>query len=335
MASTISGSTGVTADTLVSTGTGALTLPVGTTAQRPSTPATGMARFNSTLGIAEYYNGTSWIATGTPYLAQVLIVAGGGGSGGYGGAGGAGGVIQGSLTLVSGTNYAVTVGAGGAGAANRGVAASNGSNSTFAYAVAAGGGYGGSDNSNGAVQAFQSGQNGGSGGGASYVGTATAGTGNTPSVTPSQGFNGRLGGSSTNTFGGSGGGASAAGGVFTGPLTAGNGGDGISSTITGSAVSYGGGGGGLCSSALGLGGTGGAGGGGNGGKGGVGTAGTVNTGGGAGACWTDAGVSGGSGVVIISIQTAYYTGTTTGSPTVTTNGAYTVLKFNSSGSYTA
>ena len=33
--------------------------------------------------------------------------------------------------------------------------------------------------------------------------------------------------------------------------------------------------------------------------------------------------------------TANYTGTTTGSPTVTTNGSNTVMKFTSSGSYTA
>ncbi len=320
---------------MVAGGTGALTVPVGTTAQRPSSASTGMVRYNTTISSLEMYNGSLWAAIATPYLAQVLVVAGGGGSGGYGGAGGAGGVVQGSLTLVPGTNYAVTIGAGGAGAANRGVAASNGSSSTFAYAVATGGGYGGSDNSNGAVQVFQSGQNGGSGGGASYVGTATAGTGNTPTVTPRQGYNGGLGGNSTNIFGGAGGGAGAAAGTFTGPLAAANGGAGISSTITGSAVSYGGGGGGCCGSASATNGTGGAGGGGTGGKGAAGTAGTANTGGGAGGCWSDAGVAGGSGVVIISIQTAYYTGTTTGSPTVTTSGANTILRFNSSGSYTA
>jgi hypothetical protein len=40
-------------------------------------------------------------------------------------------------------------------------------------------------------------------------------------------------------------------------------------------------------------------------------------------------------VVIISIPTAFYTGTTTGSPVVTTSGSTTILHFNSSGSYTA
>jgi len=37
-----------------------------------------------------------------------------------------------------------------------------------------------------------------------------------------------------------------------------------------------------------------------------------------------------------SVQTAnFYTGTTTGSPTVTTSGSNTILKFTTSGSYTA
>jgi hypothetical protein len=40
-------------------------------------------------------------------------------------------------------------------------------------------------------------------------------------------------------------------------------------------------------------------------------------------------------VVILSVPTVNYTGTTTGSPTVTTSGANTIIKFTSSGSYTA
>jgi hypothetical protein len=37
----------------------------------------------------------------------------------------------------------------------------------------------------------------------------------------------------------------------------------------------------------------------------------------------------------LSIPTARYTGTTTGTPTVTTSGSNTILRFNASGSYTA
>lgn len=40
--------------------TGGMYLPKGTTAQRPATPATGMMRFNTTTGLVETYNGTSW-----------------------------------------------------------------------------------------------------------------------------------------------------------------------------------------------------------------------------------------------------------------------------------
>jgi hypothetical protein len=47
------------------------------------------------------------------------------------------------------------------------------------------------------------------------------------------------------------------------------------------------------------------------------------------------GGAGGSGVVIISIPTSNYSGVTTGSPTVSTNGSNTILTFTSSGSYTA
>jgi hypothetical protein len=40
--------------------TGFLTIPNGTTAQRPAAPAAGMIRYNNTLGITEEYNGTGW-----------------------------------------------------------------------------------------------------------------------------------------------------------------------------------------------------------------------------------------------------------------------------------
>lgn len=41
------------------TSTGALGLPIGTTAQRPASPANGYTRINSTTNVLEvYYNGT-------------------------------------------------------------------------------------------------------------------------------------------------------------------------------------------------------------------------------------------------------------------------------------
>ena len=40
------------------------------------------------------------------------------------------------------------------------------------------------------------------------------------------------------------------------------------------------------------------------------------------------------GVVIMRFPTSNYSGTTTGSPTVTTDGIYTILTFTGNGSYT-
>jgi hypothetical protein len=39
--------------------------------------------------------------------------------------------------------------------------------------------------------------------------------------------------------------------------------------------------------------------------------------------------------VFISVPTVSYTGNTTGSPTVTTSGSNTILKYTASGTYTA
>ena len=47
------------------TSTGYFDLPNGTTAQRP-TPASGMIRFNATIGLAEYYDGSQWKSIDAP-----------------------------------------------------------------------------------------------------------------------------------------------------------------------------------------------------------------------------------------------------------------------------
>ena len=61
----------------------------------------------------------------------------------------------------------------------------------------------------------------------------------------------------------------------------------------------------------------------------------ANLGGGGGGSGVAGGAcgGGGSGIVILRMPTAYYTGTITGSPTVTTDGSDTVVKFTGSGTY--
>jgi len=275
----------------------------------------------------------------TPYYsANYLIVGGGGGaSGDLGGGGGAGGLIAGSSTLIVGTTYSITVGSGGSGgtAARPSTGVSSGGFSSFNGLTSIGGGYGtGYPNSNINTTAGS----GGSGGG----GGAAQGTGWSSSGGSGTSGQGNAGGSGTySPYNGGGGGGAGAVGSNPGSTGGGNGGAGLASSITGSSVYYAGGGGGGSDSSGGatVQSSGGLGGGGAGGLSGSGIAGTLNTGGGGGggayATTPRAGGAGGSGVVILSIPTANYTGTKTGSPTVTTNGIYTVLTFTASGSYTA
>jgi hypothetical protein len=259
------------------------------------------------------------------YDATYLVVAGGGSGGGgwTGGGGGAGGLLTGTATLIPSSIYTVTVGAGGTGSGT------NGANSVFNSLTAIGGGGGATDNS------ATPGNTGGSGGGNGYNVT-TPPTNNTAGQGNSGGRGSGWDGGASTVTGGGGGGAGGAGsaGVLS---NAGDGGIGTTSSITGTSTYYaGGGGGGGASGSSSPGGTGG------GGAGGVGAsvagvAGTANTGGGGGGYGRNAGTgaSGGSGVVILRVPTAKYTGTTTGSPTVTTDGSDTVVKFTASGSYTA
>jgi len=273
------------------------------------------------------------------YSVDFLVVGGGGGGGGgfyHGGGGGAGGYRTSTQSVNGGTVITVTVGDGGtspsAAAAGNNGSASSISGSGLTTISSAGGGGGGNAISgvNGA-----SGGSGGGGTGNSGGSAGSGGSGNTPSTSPSQGNNGGGGsGNGATIGGGAGGGAGAVGG--NGSFSAGgNGGNGSASSITGSSVTYAGGGGGSgYSEPAGSGGTGG----GGAGSTGAGTAGTANTGGGGGGAergGTQLGGSGGKGIVILSIPTANYSSTSTGSPTVTTSGSNTILSFTGSGTYTA
>jgi len=263
------------------------------------------------------------------YSADILVVAGGGGGGGSSqpGGGGAGGYRTSTQSLNGGTVYTITVGDGGTGGSSGTYEGGDGSNSSISGSglttiTSAGGGGGGCQTV---------GRNGGSGGGGSRSNRA-GGTGNTPSTSPSQGNNGGTGAEAASQYGaGGGGGAGAVGGNGSGG-GGGNGGAGTASSITGSSITYAGGGGGGNLNTTG--GTGGTGGGGNSTYNTTGGAGTTNLGGGGGGGAESIGGAGGKGVVILSVPTANYSATSTGSPTITTSGSNTILKFTGSGTYT-
>jgi len=302
---------------------------------------------DSTQGWLVTDDGLQSTAAALTYTADFLIIGGGGGSamvyGGGGGAGGyrnsfgsetsgGGGSSESSLNLSVGATYTATIGAGGSGATNYGGGAPGnegitGDNTTFSGSgittITSLGGGGGAKNES-------TGKAGGSGGGAGSASTGGSGTAN-------QGFNGGSAPGPSGYSGGGGGGAGAVGLSSSPSSTTGvAGGAGLSSSITGSSVARGGGGGG------GAPGSGSAGPGGTGGGGGT-AAGTANTGGGGGASKTyvpaspasSSAFQGGSGVVIISMADADYSGTVTGSPTVATGvSGKTVITFNSTGTYT-
>lgn len=288
-------------------------LPVGNTAARTSEPIEGLMRYNTEGEFYEGYANSTWVrflvANQGAYTISYVAIGGGGGaldigsSGIWNSGGGGGGKVTSSTTpAIPGTTVlTITVGAGGAPGAQ-------GASSIITGVVDSIGGFGNP----------QSGGNNPSGGasGNGYAGGSGAGTG---------------------AAGGGGGGASAVGGNGTQPSEAywlgGNGGAGLEVTITGTSQTLAGGGGG---GAFAQGGTGVNGGGnGTGGSYGGGSAGTVNTGGGGGGVYGNGGLAGGSGVVFLSMPTLSYTGVFTGSPTVTTTGSNTVLKFTQSGTYTA
>ena len=333
-----------------------LTLDQGSNKFQSQVASTKKPEFNvSGQSIRIVYSGSTqgWIPTTDDDVAyktnpsitvDFLCIAGGGGGGfdkgGGGGAGGyrnsfgsessgGGGSSESTLGLTSGVQYTITVGGGGAGGQSGSQKGATGSNSVISgtgitTVTSLGGGGGGTGASSNEV-----GVAGGSGGGSS-TNTSPAGAG-----TSNQGFAGGNGGTSPSSSGG-GGGAGEAGNTD----GQAHGGDGLASSITGSAVTRGGGGGGNIDG----GGSGraGDGGGGNGAgtsPGSQGSAATANTGGGGGGGTGNdpqVGLSGGSGVVILSMADGDYTGTTSGSPTVQTGvSGKTVLTFNSDGSYTA
>jgi hypothetical protein len=331
------------------TGTGRVKVPTGTTAQRPASPSAGSLRFNTTLGFLENYTGTEWrLVSPDPTPAQVSDQVNT--STGYFQVP-KGNIAQRPVSPAEGLvryNSESDIYEGYInGAWHRFVTVNQGSY-TITYLVVSGGGGGGNSGGGGgggggggAVQSTTSVVPGttvltmtiGAGGAANGTGTASlitgvatvgAGTGGANGPTGARGGGGTSGtGFGPGPYGG--GGAAAAG---SGSL----GGNGLNSLITGVSTYWGGGGGGMDgdvanSYAGGLGG---------GGTGAInGSAGGTNTGGGGGGGSGGAAGQGGSGVIYLSMPTANYTGTHAGSPTITTSGSNTILRYTSSGSYTA
>jgi hypothetical protein len=316
-----------------------IAVPIGTTAERPASPANGAIRYNTTTGSLEtylYLAGWQNIISDT-YTVEYLVVGGGGGAGTSNGAAGAGagGLLNASFSAISRTAYSITVGSGGASSTSASIKGSNGTNSIIASVVTALGGGGSGTESPGGT--YNPGNAGGSGGGGVRQYGGGAGT-------PGQG---NPGGGNVNDgpphYGGGGGGGAGAAGTNGSSGGAGNGGIGLqfsawaTATTTGDSGYYAGGGAGA-SYAVTAGGSAGIRGTGGGGLGGSDKsapqmAGYTNTGGGGGGHGAvgTAGGAGGSGIVILR-----YLGSQRGlGGTITSSGGYTYHLFTGSGTFTA
>ena len=308
---------------------------------------------NFTVTATDSQNQTSSRAFSIDVLSVVqldyLVIGGGGGGGYYGGGGGAGGYVYATNQVFDLGTYTITVGAGQTSQNNVDVTNIRGGNSSISKSgfttVTAVGGGNGQNTSATSAGVYQAG-NGGSGGGGG-TGANAAGKGIYPGSSyisaTRQGYDGGTFPGGGNYYSGGGGGAGQVGGSYVEGVSKGPGGNGLQNSITGTSIYYAGGGG-----SGGFGNYGGLDGRASGGLGGGGAGGTYYTnpttglngtanlgGGGGGGGYLGeymAGGSGGSGVVIIrSLATA---ASTTGSPTITTDGSYNVYKFTASGSIT-
>lgn len=267
-----------------------------------------------------------------PYQADFLVLAGGGGAsnnvslgngagaGGYrtsyGTTSGGGGSAESKLDLIAGATYTITVGAGG----------------TSSYS-----GLVGNDSSisNAGTMLIESLK----GGALDTLVPVGSGSGEPRKTFPrtlgtaNQGYDGGFSGAASGIYAGSGGGGGGAGGNGgnASASTGGNGGAGLSNSITGSSVGRGGGGAGIYySSGCIRPGTAS-----HGGSSCSGSAAAANKGGGGHCNSSSIYRNGGSGVVILRVPTANYSNITTGSPSISQIGTDTIIQFTGSGSYTA
>lgn len=241
-------------------GTGAMAIPVGTTAQRPGSNVLGHFRHNTDRKAVEFNDGTGWqvvksllnttggtiietpayrlhafLSSGTFYTDTALnvdvLVVGGGGAGGQGygdqdtgkGGGGAGGVVYKQGHSVTAGSYPIIVGAGGAGRShgwNSATTSGMKGDNSVAFGVTANGGGGGGCSDN--YAAPTAGGSGGGGGSRNATDSNTQGAASNQSSYAGWISKGNAGGygGGNGNYGGAGGGG--ANGIGGGPVVSSN-----------------------------------------------------------------------------------------------------------------